>query len=112
MHIIGDVKGKTAIFIDDLIDTAGTITLGAEALIREGASDVYACCTHPVFSGSALERLSKAPIKEVIFTNTIPVDRGQLAGLRDCFRQLTVAPLIAEAIIRIQNRVSVSELFD
>ncbi len=112
MHIIGDVKGKTAIFIDDMIDTAGTITLGAEALIREGASAVYACCTHPVFSGSALERLSKSPLEEVIFTNTIPVDRGQLTGLRDCFRQLSVAPLIAEAIQRIQNRVSVSELFD
>ena len=112
MHIIGDVKDKTAVIIDDMIDTAGTITLGAEALIKEGANEVYTCCTHPVFSGSALKRLSESPLKEIIFTNTIPVDRGQLAGLRDCFRQLSVAPLIAEAIMRIQNRVSVSELFD
>lgn len=112
MHIIGEVEGKTAVFIDDMIDTAGTIVLGADALLEAGASEVYACCTHPVFSGSALRRLSDSSLKEIIYTNTIPVDRGQLVGLRDCFRQLSVAPLIAEAILRIQNQVSVSELFD
>jgi ribose-phosphate pyrophosphokinase len=112
MHIIGDVKGKTAIFIDDMIDTAGTITLGAEALIDAGAKAVYASCTHPVFSGSALQRLSDSVLTEVIFTNTIPVDKGMLDGLRDCFKKLSVAPLIGEAIMRIQNKISVSELFD
>ena len=112
MHIIGDVADKTAIFIDDMIDTAGTITLGAEALLKAGAKDVYASCTHPVFSGSAIRKLSDSKLKEVIYTNTIPVDRGQLAGLRECFRQLSVAPLIAEAIMRIQKKISVSELFD
>lgn len=112
MNIIGDVKEKTAIFIDDMIDTAGTITLGAEALLQEGAREIYACCTHPVFSGPALKRLSDSRISEVIYTNSIPVDRGQLAGLRDCFRSLSVAPLIGEAIIRIQEKHSVSELFD
>ena len=112
MHIIGEVKGKTAIFIDDLIDTAGTITLGADALLREGAEEVYACCTHPVFSDSALKRLSDSSIREVVYTNTIPVDKGMLKGLRDCFTSLSVAPLIGEAIMRIQNKVSVSELFD
>ncbi len=112
MHIIGDVKGKTAIFIDDMIDTAGTITLGAEALIDAGAKAVYASCTHPVFSGSALQRLSDSVLTEVIYTNTIPVDRGMLDGLRDCFKELSVAPLIGEAIMRIQNKISVSELFD
>ncbi len=111
MNIIGDVKGKTAIFIDDMIDTAGTITLGAEALINEGAREVYACCTHPVFSGSALKRLSDSMIKEVIFTNTIPVDKGMLKGLRDCFTTISVAPLIGEAVIRIHDKRSVSELF-
>lgn len=112
MNIIGDVKGKTAIFIDDMIDTAGTLTLGAEALIGAEARDVYACCTHPVFSGPALKRLSDSSISEVVYTNTIPVDKGMLSGLRDCFKELSVAPLIGEAIMRIQNKISVSELFD
>lgn len=112
MNIIGDVKGKTAIFIDDMIDTAGTITLGAEALLEEGAQKVYACCTHPVFSGSALKRLSDSSLAEIVYTNTIPVDRGMLRGLNDCFTSLSVAPLIGEAVIRIQEKHSVSELFD
>lgn len=112
MNIIGDVEGKTAIFIDDMIDTAGTIVLGAAALKKAGACEVYASCTHPVFSDAALKRLSDSCIKEVIYTNTIPVDKGMLTGLRDCFKVLSVAPLIGEAIMRIQNKVSVSELFD
>ncbi len=112
MNIIGDVSGKTAIFIDDMIDTAGTLVLGAEALIESGAKEVYACCTHPVFSGPAIKRLSDSKIKEVIYTNTIPVDRGYLEGYRDCFTSLSVAPLIGEAIIRIQEKRSVSKLFD
>ena len=112
MNIIGDVTDKTAIFIDDMIDTAGTITLGAEALLEAGAREIYACCTHPVFSGPALARLSDSSITEVVYTNTIPVDRGLLNGLRDCFRELSVAPLIGEAIVRIHNKDSVSELFD
>ncbi len=112
MNIIGDVKGKTAIFIDDMIDTAGTITLGAEALMNEGAKEVYACCTHPVFSGSALKLLSGSCLAEVIFTNSIPVDIGLLRGKRDCFKTLSVAQLIGEAILRIQKKRSVSELFD
>ncbi len=111
MNIIGEVEGKTAIFIDDMIDTAGTITLGAEALKREGAKDVYACCTHPVFSGPALRRLSDSMITEVVYTNSIPVDKGMLIGMRDCFRALSVAPLIGEAVIRIHEKRSVSELF-
>ncbi len=112
MNIIGDVKGKTAIFIDDMIDTAGTITLGAEALLEAGAHKVYACTTHPVFSGSALKRLSDSDLAEVVYTNSIPIDRGMLRGLNDCFTSLSVAPLIGEAIIRIQQKKSVSELFD
>ncbi len=111
MNIIGDVEGRTGIFIDDMIDTAGTITLGAEALMDAGAHEVYACCTHPVFSGPALKRLSDSKLTEVIYTNTIPVDKGMLKGMRDCFRALSVAPLIGEAIIRIHDKRSVSELF-
>lgn len=111
MNIIGEVEGKTAIFIDDMIDTAGTIVLGAEALLEQGAKEVYACCTHPVFSGHALQRLSGSQITEVVYTNTIPVDKGLLEGMRDIFKPLSVAPLIGEAIIRIHNKRSVSELF-
>lgn len=111
MNIIGEVEGKTAIFIDDMIDTAGTIALGAEALLEQDAKEVYACCTHPVFSGPAIQRLSDSKVKEVVYTNTIPVDKGMLKGTRDCFRPLSVAPLIGEAVIRIHNKRSVSELF-
>ncbi len=112
MNIIGDVKDKTAIFIDDMIDTAGTITLGAEALKEAGAREVFACCTHPVFSGPALKRLSESSLSEVVYTNSIPIDRSMLRGLNNCFTSLSVAPLIGEAIIRVHNKKSVSELFD
>ncbi|MFO7952819.1 MAG: ribose-phosphate pyrophosphokinase [Bacillota bacterium] len=112
MNIIGDVKGKTAIFIDDMIDTAGTLVHGAEALINTGAKEVFSCCTHPVFSGKAIDRLSNSSITEVVYANTIPVDKSVLRGKRDCFKALSVAPLIGEAIKRIQEKRSVSELFD
>ncbi len=108
MHIIGDVKGKTVVMIDDIIDTAGTITLGAQALMDRGAKEVYACCTHPVLSGPAIERLAKSPIKEVVVTNTIPLGPKKL----DKIKVLSVAPLIGEAIIRIHEDLSVSKLFD
>lgn len=109
MNIIGRVRNKVAILMDDIIDTAGTIAHGAEALLDKGVREVYACCTHPVFSGPALERLNGAHLKEVVFTNTIPV----LDGLPpDKFRVLSVAPLIGEAIVRIHAERSVSALFD
>ena len=108
MNIIGEVKNMVAILIDDIIDTAGTIVLAAEALMEAGATGVYACCSHPVFSGPALERLSRAPLEEVIYTNSIPVE-GIPAGVK--FKVLSVAPLIGEAIIRINEERSVSELF-
>lgn len=109
MNIIGDVEGKTAILIDDIIDTAGTITLAAEALKERGAKEVYACCTHPVLSGPAVERIQNSVIKELIITNTIPLLEEKRI---DKFTQLSVAPLIAEAIIRIHELQSVSVLFD
>ncbi len=109
MNIIGQVRNKAAILMDDIIDTAGTIAQGAEALLEKGVREVYACCTHPVFSGPALERLSGTPLREVVFTNTIPI----LEGLpSDKFRVLSVAPLIGEAIVRIHEERSVSVLFD
>lgn len=109
MNIIGEVKGKKVIMIDDIIDTAGTITLGAEALIENGAEEVYVCCTHPVLSGAAVERLEKSHIKEVVVTNTIPLPPEKQL---DKIKSLSIAPLLGEAIIRIHEDLSVSKLFD
>jgi ribose-phosphate pyrophosphokinase len=109
MGIIGDVHGKTAIIIDDIIDTAGTITLAANALLAHGANEVYACCTHPVFSGSAIERIRQSHITEMIVTDTIPLPAGKRL---DKIQVLSVASLIGEAIIRVHNEQSVSKLFD
>ncbi|SHM20326.1 ribose-phosphate pyrophosphokinase [Caldanaerovirga acetigignens] len=109
MNVIGKVKGKTVIMIDDIIDTAGTITLGAQALLEHGAKEIYACCTHPVLSGPAIERLSASPIKEIVVTNTIPLREHQKI---DKIKVLSVAQTFAEAIKRIHNNESVSTLFD
>ncbi|MCP3029696.1 ribose-phosphate diphosphokinase [Halobacillus sp. A5] len=109
MNIVGNVEGKTAIMIDDIIDTAGTITLAANALVENGAKNVYACCTHPVLSGPALERIENSKIKELVVTNTIPLGEEKTI---DKITQLSVAPLISEAIIRVHERQSVSILFD
>ncbi|MBC7320126.1 ribose-phosphate pyrophosphokinase [bacterium] len=108
MYIVGDVKGKTCIVIDDMIDTGGTLVKGADALLEEGAIEVYACATHPVFSGNAIENIKKSHIKKVIVTNTILLDKEQLC---DKIEVLSVAKLFAEAIDRIHNNRSVSELF-
>ncbi|MEB3250667.1 MAG: ribose-phosphate pyrophosphokinase [Cyanobacteriota bacterium] len=108
MNVVGDVRGKTAVLVDDMIDTAGTICEGARLLKREGARQVYACATHPVFSPPAVERLSSGLFEEVIVTNTIP-----MAADRE-FDQLTVlsmANLLGEAIWRIHEESSVSSMF-
>jgi ribose-phosphate pyrophosphokinase len=109
MNIVGDVKNKNVIMIDDMIDTAGTITQGAEALKRWGAKDIYVCCTHPVLSGPAIRLLEKAPINEVIVTNTIRLAPEKKLNK---IKVLSVAPLLGEAIIRIHEDLSVSKLFD
>lgn len=109
MNIIGNVEGKTVVMIDDIIDTAGTIVQGALALLERGAKEVYACCTHPVLSGPAIERLQASPIKEVVVTNTIPLAPEKEI---DKIKVLSVAPLLGEAIIRIHEDLSVSKLFD
>ncbi|WP_343277561.1 ribose-phosphate pyrophosphokinase [Kamptonema sp. UHCC 0994] len=108
MNVIGDVKGKTAVLVDDMIDTGGTITEGAQLLRREGARQVYACATHAVFSPPAIERLSSGVLEEVIVTNTIPLAADKH------FPQLTVltvANLLGEAIWRIHEDSSVSSMF-
>lgn len=111
MHIIGDIEGKTVIMADDIIDTAGTITLGAKALLDRGAKEVHACCTHAVLSGPAIERLEQSVIKEVVITNTIPYNRAK-RETSSKIKVLSVAPLLGEAIIRIHEDLSVSRLFD
>ncbi|MGP4082782.1 ribose-phosphate diphosphokinase [Pseudalkalibacillus sp. R45] len=109
MNIVGNIEGKTAILIDDIIDTAGTITLAANALIENGANDVYACCTHPVLSGPAIERIQNSKIKELVVTNSIALPEEKFI---DKLTQLSVAPLLGEAIIRVHEQQSVSKLFD
>nr|WP_183255835.1 ribose-phosphate diphosphokinase [Anoxybacillus tepidamans] len=109
MNIVGQVEGKTAILIDDIIDTAGTITLAANALVENGAAEVYACCTHPVLSGPAIERIQNSKIKELVITNSIALPEEKKI---DKIVELSVAPLIAEAIIRVYEKQSISALFD
>jgi len=109
MNIIGDIEGRTAIIIDDIIDTAGTIQLAANALVEKGAKAVYACATHPVLSGPAIERIENSQIEELVVTNTIELPEKKKVGK---ITQLSVAPLIGEAIVRIHEHQSVSILFD
>jgi ribose-phosphate pyrophosphokinase len=109
MSIIGDISDKTAILIDDMIDTAGTITAGARALLERGATGVYACCIHPVLSDPGVERLASSEIQEVIVTNTISLPPEKRI---DKIKVLSVAGLIGEAILRVHTRRSISELFD
>lgn len=108
MNIIGDVAGKQCIIIDDMIDTAGTITLAAAALLDKGADSVYACCTHAVLSGPAVERLDESEIKEVIVTDSIQQPEGRHL---DKLQTISVGNLVGEAIKRIHENRSVSPLF-
>jgi len=109
MYIIGDVSGRDALLLDDMIDTAGTIAQGARACMEHGARRVWAACTHPVLSGPALDRLNASKLEEVVVTNTIPLNGKE----RTCpmLRVLSVAPLLGEAIKRIHEEESVSSLF-
>jgi ribose-phosphate pyrophosphokinase len=109
MNVIGEVEGKSVIIIDDIIDTAGTVCTSAEVMMQKGANEVFVCCTHPVFSGPAIERLSNAPLKEIIVTNTIPVlTVKRLPKLT----VLSIAPLLGEALLRIHEDLSVSKIFE
>jgi ribose-phosphate pyrophosphokinase len=109
MHVIGDVSGRTAIIVDDMIDTAGTLTEAAQAVFNGGAKQVYAAATHGVLSGPAIERIQKSKIEKVIVTDTVPLST-EAKGC-DKVVQLSVADLLAEAIYRIHNYDSVSSLF-
>ncbi len=109
MHIIGDIEGKNCIIIDDMIDTAGTITNAANAIKELGAKDVMACATHPVLSGPAVERIEKSVISEMVLLNTIPMPENKKL---DKMTFLSVAPLFAEAMTRVFTNGSISRLFD
>jgi ribose-phosphate pyrophosphokinase len=109
MHIIGEIEGKTAILFDDMIDTAGTICAASNALKAQGAKEIYAMCTHGVLSGNAIERLNNSPIKEIIITNSIPLKKGINT---DKFKVLSLAKLIGDAINCIDQKGSMSKLFD
>ena len=106
-HVIGDIKGKTALIIDDMIDTAGTLCTSVENLIEHGAKEVYALVTHPVFSDPAIERIENSHLKEVWVTDTIPLKKKSRK-----IHCVSVAPLVAEAMKRIASKGSVSALFD
>ncbi|MBW2058274.1 MAG: ribose-phosphate pyrophosphokinase [Deltaproteobacteria bacterium] len=109
MNVVGDVRGKIAILVDDIIDTGGTLVHSAEALKKSGAAHVYACCVHPVLSGSAVDMIDPSPIEELVVSDTIPLE----AGARRCekIKVISLAELLAEAIRRIHREASVSELF-
>ncbi|PYX26742.1 MAG: phosphoribosylpyrophosphate synthetase [Acidobacteria bacterium] len=109
MHVIGDVNGRTCLVIDDLIDTAGTLVKTAQALLDNGASAVYACCSHPVLSGPAVENIINSPLSEVVVTNTIPLTEA--AKQVSKIKVLTIAGLIGRAIQSIHEETSVSKLF-
>lgn len=108
VHVIGKVYKKTAIIVDDIVDTAGTLTIGAQALVKRGVTDVYACVTHAILSGPAVQRIQGSPIKELVVTNTIPIGPEKLI---EQITVLSVAPLLADAIRRIHENTSVSALF-
>ncbi len=109
MHVIGDVRGRTAFILDDIIDTAGTLCKTADALVEAGAAKVYACATHPVLSGPAVERLAKSKIEQVIVTNTIPLSEAAQKEPKIVVR--SIGGLIARAIQSIHEETSVSSLF-
>ena len=109
LNVIGDVKGRTALTVDDEIDTAGSLVNTVATLIERGTREVYACCTHPVFSSQAIQRIASSPVREVVVTDTIPVNGEKKL---DKITILPIAPLLGEAINRIHTGQSVGALFE
>lgn len=110
MHLIGDVAGKTAVIVDDMIDTAGTLTQGVDSLLKNGAKQVFAVATHPVLSGPAITRILESKLEKVFVTDTIPLSEAAVKSGK--FKVISVAPVLSEAIRRIHDHDSVSSLFD
>ena len=111
VEIVGEVSGRPCVLVDDMIDTAGTVVEGAGALIGAGAVEVYAAATHPVLSGKAVQRLAESPIKETVVTNTLPVPEEKAQVLGERLTVLSIAPLIAAALMAVFQEESVSEIF-
>jgi len=109
LNVIGEVEGKIALTVDDEIDTAGSLVNTVATLLERGATEVYACCTHPVFSGQAIQRIAASPVKEVVVTNTIPLNGDKKI---DKITVLPIASLLGEAISRIHTGQSVGALFE
>ena len=109
-NLIGDVEGRTVLMVDDMISTAGTICGAADLVMERGANRVIAAASHPVLCGLAMGRLAEAPIEQIVVTNTIP-DRGRLDPIRNKLVELSIAPLLGEAIYRIHHDMSISALF-
>jgi ribose-phosphate pyrophosphokinase len=111
IEVVGKVKGRRCVLIDDMIDTAGTVSDGATALANEGAAEIFAAATHAPFSGKAVQRLVEAPIRETVVTNTLPISDEKLQVLGDRLTVLSIAPIIAAALEAVFEDTSVSELF-
>jgi ribose-phosphate pyrophosphokinase len=109
MAVIGDVKDKVAVILDDMVDTAGTLTEAATAVLNKGALEVHACCSHPVLSGPAVDRVSQSSLKSLVVTDTIPL--SERASACEKIKVLSIAPLVGEAIIRSHRGDSVTSLF-
>jgi ribose-phosphate pyrophosphokinase len=109
MNVIGDVKGKTAVLLDDMVDTAGTLCSAADILVKQGAKEVHACCSHGVLSGPAIERLEASKIENLVITDSIQLQGDALKCKK--IKVLTVAKLLGDAILRIHTDDSVSSLF-
>jgi len=109
LNLIGEVEGKTAILVDDEIDTGGSMIQAANTVLDQGANEVYACCVHPVLSGPAIDRLAKSPIRELVTTDTIPIPESKWL---DKFTVLSIAPMLSETISRIHTGASIGAFFD
>jgi len=109
LNVIGTVKNMTALTVDDEIDTAGSLVNVVETLIKNGAKEVYACCTHPIFSGTAMQKIDSCPVKEVVVTNTVPLKNEKKV---DKMTVLSMAPLLGEAIHRIHTGLSIGAMFE
>lgn len=112
MNIIGDVKDRNCVIVDDIVDTAGSLCEGARALAERGAKNVFACVCHPVLTDPAADRIEESNIRELVVTNSLPVSADKQAKLKDKLTVLSIAPLLGEAILRIFHDASVSALFD
>jgi ribose-phosphate pyrophosphokinase len=109
LNVIGEVEGKIALTVDDEIDTAGSLVGVVAALIQRGVKEVYSCCTHPIFSGPAIQRIAASPVKEVVVTDTVPLRDGKKI---DKITVLPIAPLLGEAIHRIHTGLSIGAMFE